>query len=59
MGLLVGRSLSGPISPVLGSEIKFCVIYSKAPLKGIYESVKFVEWLNTKMDVNAAFGNRF
>ncbi len=39
--------------PSLKREIRFCTIYSRAPLKGIYESVKFVKWLNLKKNISA------
>ena len=37
----------------LKREINFCVVYSRAPLKGIYEAVKFVEWLNHSKNIQA------
>lgn len=32
-------------APSLSDEIRICQIYSRAPLKGIYESLLFVRWL--------------
>ena len=29
------------------------MVYSRAPLKGIYEAVKFVEWLNHSKNIQA------
>lgn len=39
--------------PRFERELRFCIIYSNAPLKGVYESVKFVEWLNNEKNVRA------
>ncbi len=40
-------------APDFKNKIKFCVIYSSAPLKGIYEAVKFVDWLNNIKNTEA------
>jgi glycosyltransferase involved in cell wall biosynthesis len=40
-------------SYVYGDEVRICQIYSDAPFKGIYESIKFVKWLNEKKGIPA------
>ena len=44
---MIDRSCSS-----VDKEIKMCLIYSRAPLKGVYESVKFVTWLNQEKNLN-------
>lgn len=49
----IGGLLSRSEFPRFERELRFCIIYSNAPLKGVYESVKFVGWLNNVKNIRA------